>query len=404
MKPLPTIPTVSSPMFPDEFFRPGTPSSTEPDLSWGTSAASNSMPGSPTSPAHPSFPTSPGSPFSEVDTAEILRIYDELRPSSPVEEYGLRTSPSTSAITEDSERGSFTPRQLRKPTLGPTPRTMARNHPYIPWSASAREHVLPPLPSNSWASPAASADVPSRPPSRSGAMAPEPEEDFMQPGCWSKTSNTHRWGVLAGTMKKKVTRRLRFGHKRPPSLHRLDTSFGIDDSPLQPRGYVLRPPGPVPPQYRGTRAPFRTPPTPSPHALAPPSPIDSIVAESPAAPSFSSSGTASLEAWLESRRRMSRELSVRTCEHLSVDEYERRGSWIHAGLEGCILEDDDEGAEERQRRAEAMHQGWACGFAGCTTHPRGQPPPLPPKPSRRRHAMELKRSISDQPTEVTCGH
>lgn len=414
MNPLPAIPTVSSPILPELFLEHCTPESSAPDLSWGTSAATPSLPASPVTPGHPSFqlsresttarihaplepprrpipptPMSPLSPFSDVDTAEVLRIYDELQPSVSTPE----------------------------PSPGPTTR---RNHPYIPWDKSARERILPPPARSILTINTAVLEGPSRPPSRSGAVAPEPEEeeegDFMEPGCWQRATTPMRWTGFAAVTRN-VKRRLRFRKHRAPRtraspVQTVPVSPPSTESPV----YALNPPLTVPPRLR-TRSSFHTPPTPSPRTMpnttALLTPTSCITQDSPYAPSFASAGTITLHEWLAARRRASLEGSTITSAHMSFDEYERRGSWLAVNPEELAqLDEDDEGDEdilaeraELRKRLEAMRQGYACGFAGCTMHL--QTCFLSPPSTAARRTMKcspMDRHKLDRTSSDLCSH
>lgn len=237
-------------------------------------------------------------------------------------------------------------------------------------------------------------------------MAPEPLDDYMEPGCWAKTTTPAKWISLTGAVKRSVKRRLQTRKRRAArELSDRSRTDELDTPSSDVPVYALPPPASLPSHLR-TRAAFRTPPTPSPY-LHPgaPSPGSRLYADSPLAPSFASAGTSTLHEWLAARRRASLE-GARTSprEHLTFDEYERRGSWLASGPAGFGADNNADDDEERQNREDAVRRGWPCGFAGCVMHhAQEERTPLAPPKSRRvllspsRYGLELECSVPDFP-------
>jgi hypothetical protein len=356
MKSLPPLPAGNG-------VTPTPPSLSQPDLTWGVSATS--FPSSPSlnreqtgrrSPPPLTAATSDGF----VNTGSILRAFDELD-TSPV-------------ITEHSP-------------------TYTRNHPYIPWSSAVRARVISP----GSTSPQSAVSQYSRPLSRSGARAPEPAESaLIQPTCWGGVrSGTSRWARFTRAVRKNVenAQRVILRKKRPavaPVMMPMTPVLQVVSPPSSQSSPSLVssiPRGIITPQHLLDRVRPLTPVAPTPHIL--PGGASPVVArtpsdvttpiyhlysagQSPSTRSFASAGTTALEDWLADRRRLSLEHRLSGIEGITLDEYERRGSWLHREPVAPPGEDEDEedGAvqSETTRRRDAVRQGWLCGFVGCLMH------------------------------------
>jgi hypothetical protein len=169
------------------------------------------------------------------------------------------------------------------------------NSPYVPWTPPTRRKILRPPPTSS-ESPMASSSF-SRP-SRSGAMAPEPDcskEKLHGIGRWRNIRRVFKQNL--DQIKKRVTRPFKFG-KSPVA------------APLEPSHSV------------SIESIFENIPSPAQYATPPQSPC----LRSPY--SIASTESNSLTEWLAERQR---EVMERDSDPagLSLDEYEKMGSWIN---------------------------------------------------------------------------
>jgi hypothetical protein len=248
----------------------------------------------------------------------------------------------------------------RRSSQSNAPRSLMRvsRHPYEPWTASVRRRILPPplaitscavLAANrNRASIASVASRYSRPYSRSGACAPEPVlVDF------NLAHNRHRprfvhipnsYGRLSGfggIVKHSISRmanrfrglKLKINAARRssvlPSSPLTALTFGSDDVPSEFRISMLPSPR-TPPSHRTSGSELW-------------------------ADSFStrSAGSSALEMWLESRRRSLLQYEEGGSRaSMTLEEYERRGSWITTA---------------QPAHGQSGTQ-WLCGVMECGTH------------------------------------
>ena len=220
----------------------------------------------------------------------------------------LRVSPSPVA----SSRRVVARKTNKKVFEGPQwiPAFHHPNSPYVPWSSPVRRRILPPP----------SPVCPSSPCTRSGAVAPEPwaSSTFSQTHIKSgKERLSGSWKSFKNSIKKGVKTVVSHIGRSRTSLRTLCTShdmlYTYDDTDIQP--YLTS------------------------NAMAH-GPRDSLA-------SFVSSDSTTLEAWLAERRATASRVVDNTPREMSVEEYERMGSWLD--LRHC-------------------DEGWVCGVQDCDMH------------------------------------
>ncbi|KAJ3790252.1 hypothetical protein GGU10DRAFT_431054 [Lentinula aff. detonsa] len=186
-------------------------------------------------------------------------------------------------VAETSEKDLFQIPSLRHP-----------NSPYVPWDSPMRRQIFRPLTPESSESLASRSEA-----SRSGARAPEPVDPLDDDHKAVKVSwgirKVHRTVKHVAGVAKRMFMRQKFG---PPPLA---INTHLPNTSLHPPVY-------------------------------PPS---------PGVASFDSSNTRSLALWLDARRQETLEWDADSRHFMSLEDYERRGSWINfagvCSVPGCSV-------------------------------------------------------------------
>lgn len=206
------------------------------------------------------------------------------------------------------------------------------NSPYVPWASPIRRRILRPTSSCAPSTYTAPSII-----SRSGARAPEPEE-IPPSHNWGGRKVMQRFRKFRGAFNnkaKKWSSRICIFRKpqvsqataEPPNIH-----YPIDDINSAPTDDIA--------------ASAR-----SASSLAP-----MLFFSAPSMGSLRSSDTSTLGVWLASRNRASSQMDYEPQSMMTLDEYERRGSWLDLS------------------RADQAGAVTLCGVPGCEMHMKSPPP------------------------------
>lgn len=259
----------------------------------------------PTSPSTPSIQTQFHGPASSAPTAVLFRV-----PPTPT-----------------SSRKRLARKSKKEVTIGPhwIPAFHHPNSPYVPWTPSVRERILP-LPSPTSISSAVESCCP-----RSGAIAPEPWASSTFSDRSKEVPRTTRVAKSWMNMRNNIKNRIKkvaacLGMAKKPTKESSGTQYTIPSS-----GAPKSTPMPKPDCFEGDDPLSRA-------SLA----------------SFPSSDSVALATWLAERCGAPAGVPCRdTPRGMTIEEYELIGSWL----------DLREGEHE-----------WVCGFQGCDMHlPDGSP-------------------------------
>ncbi|KAJ7706467.1 hypothetical protein B0H17DRAFT_1037355 [Mycena rosella] len=197
--------------------------------------------------------------------------------------------PSFLDLTAPSLRSeSPSPRPIPRPLSIDIPSVSHPNSPYVPWASPVRRNILRPLTPSSHVS---GFSVYSRPYSRSGARAPEPQDPDSPPPAQNKF-------LRLSKSFKNIRRTVKQGMKHVKNALKKTSKAKSPETVDAP----IRCPPPL-----TIQCPSPTPPLPSPTA------------------SCESDNTTTLAVWL---RQCEMNLERATPHFMTLQEYEERGSWI----------------------------------------------------------------------------